>query len=314
MADGDTKTFDPMAASLREAVAGYEIFLRAEKKTSQYTQRNYLATAARFAGFIATDDLQALSGLRAQDFRRYLSSRRDEGLGAESLRLELSGLKSLFRFLHMRHGVENDAIAIMRGPRRKEKLPRPVSQEDADRLLAAASQGDGPAWIKARNEAIFTLIYGAGLRISEATGLSRRDAPLRDELVIKGKGGKERIVAVLPIVREKVDAYLAVCPFPPDADAPLFYSVRGKPLSDRMVQKEMKRLAAGLGLPSTATPHALRHAFATHLLAHGGDLRAVQELLGHASIAATQRYTKVDPQGLIDAYAKAHPRAQSSDQ
>ncbi len=196
----------------------------------------------------------------------------------------------------------------MRGPKLKPKLPRPVDAPSADALLHLADPSR-EKWIGARDDAIFTLLYGAGLRISEALSLTRGEAPAGDALRVLGKGRKERQVPIVPAVREAIGAYLMVCPYGQSADDPLFYSARGKPLGPRTVQGEMRRRARLLGLPDSATPHALRHAFASHLLAAGGDLRSIQELLGHASIAATQRYTKIDAEALLATYRTAHPRA-----
>lgn len=201
----------------------------------------------------------------------------------------------------------------MRGPRAKERLPRPVSQSDADALIDAAQTLKTTTrkqnWEQARDAALMTLLYGVGLRISEALSLKWSDAPLGEALRIKGKGAKTRIVPVVSAARAAVDAYVNVCPYGGEAEEPLFFSSRGKPLSPRLAQRTMASLRAALGLPASATPHALRHAFATHLLSAGGDLRAIQELLGHSSLAATQRYTKIDSENLIRVFDKAHPRA-----
>ncbi len=301
-------------SSMAALIAAFLGHLRAERRASPYTQRNYGATLQRFHDFLvahigAPPDLSRLSRLETRDFRSFLAARRAEGLDAPSLKLDLSALRSFFAFLRRREGVENDAIAAMRGPKAKERLPRPVSAVDAAALIESAGAGDAPPWVKARDAAIFTLLYGAGLRISEALSLKWRDAPLGERLRVLGKGGKTRDVPVIGAVRDAVGAYWGLCPHVGGKDGPLFFSARGKPLSARLVQRSMARHRAALGLPESATPHALRHAFATHLLAAGGDLRAIQELLGHASIAATQRYTKVDSERLLAVYDKAHPRA-----
>lgn len=287
--------------------------LKAERRASAYTVRNYEAalrnfdafTRAHFGGALSAADLEKIS---LSDFRGFLAKRRAEGLAAPSLKVELSALKSFFRFAARRASVHNDAIAAMRGPKLKPKLPRPVDAASADALLDL-SDASREAWIGARDDAIFTLLYGAGLRISEALSLTLGAAPAGDTLRVLGKGGKERLVPIVPAVRDAIASYLALCPYGQKASDPLFFSARGKPLNPRIVQGEMKRRAKMLGLPDSATPHALRHAFATHLLAAGGDLRSIQELLGHASIAATQRYTKVDAEALLATYRTAHPRA-----
>ena len=298
--------------------ARFERHLRAEKRASPYTLRNYAAALERFEAFLiayrgAPVRLETLSALETRDFRAYLAERRKEGLAPPSLKLEVSALKSFYRFLRKRAGVENDAIAAMRGPRTKERLPRPVAAADAAAMIeeaatAKASERTEP-WEQARDAALLMLLYGAGLRISEALSLRRGDAPLAETLRIKGKGAKIRAVPAIREAREAVDAYMALCPYGTDADDPLFFSKRGKPLSPALAQRTVRRLRARLGLPDSATPHALRHAFATHLLAAGGDLRSIQELLGHASLAATQRYTKVDAENLLRVFDKAHPRA-----
>lgn len=287
--------------------------LRAEKRASHYTVRNYEATLTRFSAFL-TDHLghaptaRSLERLELLDFRSFLSSRREEGLGDVSLRLELSALKSFYRFLGRRHDVRNDAIDAMRGAKLKERLPRPVDAAAAESLIALAGEAQEP-WIAARDAAVFTLLYGAGLRISEALSLTMAEAPFADTIRIRGKGAKTRIAPLLPEVRDALMRYVELRRPAKSRDEPLFLSVRGKPLSPRQVQLTMKTHARALGLDDSATPHALRHAFATHLLAAGGDLRSIQELLGHSSVAATQRYTKVEMQGLIASYKAAHPRA-----
>jgi len=296
----------------------FERHLKSEKRASQYTQRNYAATLARFEGFLLSHrgeaaTLEALAELETRDFRAFLAQRRNEGLSPPSIKLELSALKTFYKFLKKRADVDNDAIAVMRGPKAKERLPRPVSADDAEALIAAAksmkTSTQKQNWEQARDAALMTLLYGAGLRISEALSLRWGDAPLGDTLRIKGKGAKTRMVPIVPAARAAVDAYVKLCPFGAAAEDPLFFSTRGKPLSATLAQRVMAKLRAALGLPDTATPHALRHAFATHLLSAGGDLRAIQDLLGHSALAAPQRYTKIDRDSLMRGYEQAHPRA-----
>ncbi|MGB8843435.1 MAG: tyrosine recombinase XerC, partial [Aliidongia sp.] len=224
-----------------------------------------------------------------------------------------SVLRGFFRFLDRRGYAKNDALSVLRGPRLPRAVPKPLSIEDAAAALDAADLGQGEAWISARDGAILTLLYGSGLRLGEALDLTRREAPLPGlaTLTITGKGNKQRLVPLLPVVGEAVAAYLALCPYRLAPDGPLFVGQRGGQLNPRMVQRLMEQLRVSLGLPETATPHALRHSFATHLLGGGGDLRAIQELLGHASLSTTQRYTEIDAAGLMAVYAKAHPRAGS---
>lgn len=310
------KTDDPQ--SLAHWRARFALYLKAERRASAYTIRNYGATLERFEAFLTghlgqRPALDALSALETRDFRAYLAARRNEGLQPPSIKLELSALKSFYAYLRKWAGLENDAIEIMRGPKAKERLPRPVAPDDADALIEAAGTAKTSArqtsWEQARDAALLTLLYGAGLRISEALSLRRSDAPLQETLRIKGKGAKTRAVPIIDAARAAVDAYLDLCPYGTQADDPLFFSARGKALSPAQAQRTMRRLRMALGLPDSATPHALRHAFATHLLAAGGDLRSIQELLGHSSLAATQRYTKIDAARLLDVYDRAHPRA-----
>lgn len=301
-------------ASIADLSAAFLLHLKVERRASRYTQRNYGSTLDRFASFLAEHwgrnaASDALSRVEARDFRAFLASRRAEGLDGASLKLELSALKSFFLFLRKRYAIENDAIQVMRGPKAKPRLPRPVSAPDAEALINSAGLGENAPWIRSRDAALFTLLYGAGLRISEALSLKWFDSPFRETLRITGKGGKTRDVPVIPVVRDAVATYAALCPYGGVREQPLFFSVRGLPLSAREVQRIMAYHRRALGLPDSATPHALRHAFATQLLAGGGDLRAIQELLGHASIAATQRYTKVDSERLLAVYESAHPRA-----
>ncbi|GJL90895.1 tyrosine recombinase XerC [Hyphococcus sp.] len=293
-------------------------WLKAEKRASGYTLRNYSAALERFDDFMTgyrgeVITLDHLARFETKDFRAFLAERRNEGLAPPSIKLELSALKTFYGFLRKRADIDNDAIAIMRGPKAKERLPRPVSADDAEALINAAqtlkTTRQKENWEQARDAALITLLYGVGLRISEALSLRWRNAPLGETLRIKGKGGKTRMVPVVPAARDSIEAYVALCPYGGEADDPLFFSTRGKPLSATLAQRTMAKLRAALGLPDSATPHALRHAFATHLLSAGGDLRSIQELLGHSSLAATQRYTKIDRDSLLHVFDKAHPRA-----
>lgn len=283
--------------------------LKAEKRASAYTARNYHATLERFAAFMGTLDARGLEALEPGDFRRYLADRKAQGVGPETLALDLSALRSFFRFARKRYAIENDAVAAMRGARRRVRLPRPVTADDAERVIdAAAGEGVEARWTDLRDAALFTLLWGAGLRIAEALSLRWADAPFGAHLRIRGKGGKTREAPVLDAVRDAVERYRAACPF---EGGPLFYGARGGPLAPRIAQRTMQTIRGRLGLPQTATPHALRHSFATHLLAAGADLRAVQELLGHASISATQRYTRIEEARLLAVYDSAHPRSQA---
>ncbi len=251
---------------------------------------------------------KTLAKLTPADIRAYINARRSDGLSSRSVRRALSAVRSLFRHLTREDVLENPAPRTVRGLRVAKHLPRPLSEDDARRALDDAGTHD-VEWLAARDTALLTLLYGAGLRISEALSLSRADVPLGDALTILGKRQKERVVPMLPIVREAVDKYASLVPFAAEPDGSLFLSRRGKPMSAREAQALMQRVRGRLGLSTTATPHALRHSFATHLLSNGGDLRTVQELLGHASLSSTQVYTEIDTKRLMDVYSKAHPRA-----
>lgn len=303
---------DATDVSLKGAIAAFATHLAAERRASPNTVRNYGATVTRFEAFLrlhrgGVSSMAGLQTLETRDFRAFLASRRDEGAGPATLKIDLSALRTFFRFLARRYGVANDAIAAMRGPTLKPRLPRPVPHDGAAALIEM-SESDAPAWIGARDAAVFALLYGAGLRVSEALSLRIKDLPVGEGLIIKGKGGRSRVVPILPIVRTLIDAYATLRPGAADPQSPLFIAKRGGALSPRDVQRTMQARRAALGLPESATPHALRHAFATELLAAGGDLRSIQELLGHQSIAATQRYTKVEVSALIETHRRAHPR------
>jgi integrase/recombinase XerC len=301
----------------REALAAFLEHLAHERRSSPRTVEAYGAAVASYLGFLeqhqgGTLGLGDLAALSAGDVRAFLAHRRSGArpLSARSLAQALSAVRAYHRFLDRRLGVACPALALVRGPKVRPGAPRPVSEDEALGLIAeAADDPERAQWALARDAAVLTLLYGCGLRISEALALKRRDAPLGASLRILGKGGKTRIAPVLPAVREAVDAYLAELPFRLGPDEPLFRAARGGPLRPRRVQELMQRLRGRMGLPERATPHALRHSFATHLLGAGADLRSIQELLGHASLSTTQRYTAVDAAGLLAAYAKAHPKA-----
>jgi len=232
-----------------------------------------------------------------------------DALSDRSISRALAAIRSFYRYLERRHGVANARLALVRGPKLKATLPRPVSEAAARNLISEAGDAAAQEWIGARDAALMTLLYAAGLRISEALALTGADRPLPEALRVVGKGGKERIVPLLAAAREAVERYAELCPFALTEDAPLFRASRGGAMTPRMAQAVMAALRGRLGLPSSATPHALRHAFATHLLANGGDLRAIQDLLGHESLSTTQRYTSVEAQKILQLYRRAHPRA-----
>jgi len=290
--------------------------LRDERRFADNSVDAYQRDVATFLGFL-TNHLGAdpsgrdLAELEPRDLRAYLAHRRQgaDALGDRSISRALAAIRSFYRYIERRHGLANARLALVRGPRLKRSLPRPVSEAAARKLIAEAQDTASDEWIGARDAALITLLYAAGLRISEALSLTGGDLPLPETLRIVGKGGKERLVPLLAAARQAVARYAELCPYDLSEDAPLFRASRGGALSPRMAQALMERLRGRLGLPSSATPHALRHAFATHLLANGGDLRAIQELLGHESLSTTQTYTSVEAQKILQSYRRAHPRA-----
>ncbi|MCS6624576.1 tyrosine recombinase XerC [Roseibacterium beibuensis] len=303
--------------SADEALAAWLEYLAHERRLSARTLeayghigRQYLAFLQRHRG--EAPDMTALGTVTPAELRAHLAERRsgDRPLNARSISQTLSAIRTFHAFLDRRCGVAAPQLALVRGPRVKASLPRPVTEDQARGLMQESeADPDAEAWEAARDRAVLTLLYGCGLRISEGLSLTRADAPLPEALRITGKGGKTRLAPILPAVREAVDAYLALQPFPLAPGDALFRARRGGPLSPRHVQATVQRLRGRLGLPASATPHALRHSFATHLLGAGADLRSIQELLGHASLSTTQKYTAVDAARLLDAYAAAHPRA-----
>ncbi|MDP6706354.1 MAG: tyrosine recombinase XerC [Alphaproteobacteria bacterium] len=305
------------APDLGAALAAWHRWLASERRLAEKTLEAYGRDVDAFLAFLTphlghVPALADLDRLAIADFRAWLAARRRAGLKAASTARALAAVRSLFRFLERRGELESAAILAVRTPKQPHALPKPLAVSETLQTLDQASNADGEAWVGARDGAVLMLLYGLGLRISEALALDREAAPLGEALRVVGKGGKERLVPVLAAVAEAVDTYLALCPFALQAGDPLFVGVRGGRLNPRQVQRAMQRLRAGLGLPETATPHALRHSFATHLLGAGGDLRAIQELLGHASLSTTQRYTGVDAAHLLSVYEAAHPRAKKA--
>ena len=303
--------------SARQALALWLEHLAKERRASPRTVEAYAFAGGRYINFLEQHrgealSLAAMGTLTAGEVRAWLAYLRqgDKPLSPRSLSQSLSAIRTFHRFLDRRMDTPNAAIALVRGPRVRPGAPRPVTEDQARGMMAEPSlDPDREDWEASRDEAVLTLLYGCGLRISEALSLKRGDAPLPESLRILGKGSKTRIVPVLPAVREAIDIYLADVPFVLSADEPLFRAKRGGPLSPRHVQATVQKLRGRLGLPDSATPHGLRHSFATHLLGAGADLRSIQELLGHASLSTTQRYTEVDAEALLSAYAKAHPHA-----
>jgi len=298
-------------------VAAWLTYLGAEKRMSPKTLDAYRRDVGQFLAFLAGHlgaraTLKRLQNLTPADIRAFMAARRGEGLGSRSLMRQLAGTRSFARFLERNGKGKVGALAAVRAPKLPKTLPKPIPASAA-KAMADADLRAGEArepWVLARDAAVLALLYGAGLRISEALGLKRRDvAGNPDALTVTGKGNKTRMVPLLPAVMRLIADYLALCPYAVPPDGPLFLGARGGPLSPRIVQLAMASLRGALGLPDSATPHALRHSFATHLLARGGDLRAIQDLLGHASLSTTQIYTAVDAERLLEVYASAHPRA-----
>jgi integrase/recombinase XerC len=294
-------------------------YLGAERRMSPKTLEAYRRDAGQFLDFLAehlggAPSLKQLAKLTPQDVRAFMASRRAAGIGSRSLMRALAGARSFARFLERNGKGKVGALSAVRAPKVAKTLPKPLAIGAAKRIadtdLRAGEERE--QWVLARDAAALALLYGSGLRISEALGLRKQDVPAPgkgDVITVTGKGNKRRMVPVLNSVLSAIADYVSLCPFDLPAGGPLFLGARGGPLSPRIVQLAMARLRGALGLPDTATPHALRHSFATHLLARGGDLRAIQELLGHASLSTTQIYTAVDTERLLEVYRGAHPRA-----
>lgn len=306
------------AADTAAQIEAWQRWLKHERRVSAHTLDAYTGDLAAFLSFVAghrgaVPALADLAALGRADFRAWLAHRGLGGLSSSSTARALSTIRGFFRFLARRAGIENGAIGTVGTPKVPRSVPRPLSAAEAEEAIDAVNELSDMPWIGKRDTALLALLYGCGLRISEALSLNRGDVPRKTgeigTLTVTGKGNKQRSLPVLPVVAEAIRAYVAACPYTGDAGAPLFVGTRGGRLSPRIAQLRLQQLRALLGLPQTATPHALRHSFATHLLAGGGDLRTIQELLGHASLSTTQRYTEVDAAALLTTYDRAHPRA-----
>ncbi|TMV69943.1 tyrosine recombinase XerC, partial [Thioclava sp. BHET1] len=294
-----------LSPAQRDSLERWLTHLAALDGAAEKTVTAYRADVAGFLAFLANHHgaQQGLGILRnpsPQDLRGWMAHERGRGIGARSLARALSAVKGFLRWLSDREGFDATAVLAARSPRYQRKLPRPLDETAARAMIETLGQQPREDWIGARDVAVATLLYGCGLRISEALGLTGADHPLPEVLRIRGKGGKERLVPVLPVARRAVAEYVALCPFATEAAGPLFRGARGGALSPRLIAKAMEQARMQLGLPASATPHAMRHSFATHLLAAGGDLRVIQELLGHASLSTTQAYTAVDSARLME--------------
>ena len=307
----------PLTADVQVEIVRWLDYLGAERRMSGKTLEAYRRDVGQFLSFLtghlgSPPSLRQLAKLTPADIRAFMAARRASGLGSRSLMRSLAGVRSFAGYLERNGKGKVGALTAVRSPKLPKSLPKPLPASAARQMTDADLRAgeDRETWVLARDAAVLGLLYGCGLRISEALGLERRDIEgKRDVITVTGKGNKTRMVPLLPQVGNLVATYVAICPYDLPADGPLFVGVKGGPLSPRIIQLAVARLRGALGLPDSATPHALRHSFATHLLARGGDLRAIQELLGHASLSTTQVYTEVDAERLLDVYASAHPRA-----
>lgn len=309
MADTPAALVHPAAA----LAAQWGSYLQHDRRRSSHTVRAYVATAHRLIEFLGRyrgEEIgpAGLIGLSAADLRAFLADRRGHGLGASSAARELSGVRGFLNYAAEQQG-HHAQLPRTRAPKRPRTLPRPAAPDEAMGLAENAAEAASAPWIGARDLAILLLLYGAGLRVAEALSLTASIVPIGKTLRVTGKRSKTRVVPIVPAVREAIEGYVQQCPYPLRGDAPLFLGARGGPLNPDLVRRAVAAARRRLGLPDTLTPHALRHSFATHLLARGADLRALQELLGHASLSSTQIYTAVDAARLLDVYRHAHPRA-----
>jgi integrase/recombinase XerC len=312
VADGASEL--PLTADVSDALQRWNNWLKLEKRASAHTIHSYqfdLNNLFRFLNghFGRAINLTLLSSLTLADFRSWLAHNAAEDRGAASRARAVAGVRNFFRWLDRTGQLHNNAIDLLTLPKTSRRLPRPLEEVDARRLVHSAHDTSGADWIGLRDEALFTLLYGAGLRISEALGLTADDLTSNDRITVTGKGNKQRNVPMLPMVRKLIDRYLDECPFAKQKGKPIFVGVRGEPLNPAVAQRQLRVLRRQMNLPDSVTPHALRHSFATHMLASGADLRSLQELLGHSSLSTTQLYTQVDAQQLAKAYKSAHPRA-----
>lgn len=306
----------PFAPDAQKALLDWLGWLAGEKRAACHTVAAYQRDIAAFAVFAADHTggavgLRQLGALTLADFRAWLAWLAARDLTAASRARAVAALRGWFRWLDRSGLLHNEAVLRLRLPKVERRLPRPLDQAQAKAVTQAESSVDHPLWLVARDQALFTLLYGAGLRLGEALALNHADIAQSDRLVVLGKGGKQRLVPLLPQVQQALRAYVTLKPFNGTAAAPLFVGARGKRLNPGVAERAMRQARQLLGLPETATPHALRHSFATHLLVDGADLRTLQELLGHASLSTTQLYTRVSSQQLLEAYQSAHPRAVS---
>ena len=307
-----TDTAFILDAFVQKQLAGWQRDLGSVRRLAPKTLEAYTRDLAGFLAFLGTHTggpvaLATLKDMRAADIRAWMASRRQEDIQSRSLARSLSAIKSFFRFLEREGVMSTEALNVIRTPKAKKSLPKALTVTEARTAIATVDEMEDTPWVAARDMAVLSLCYGAGLRISEALAVCRADLDT-STLRVTGKGGKTRMVPLLDAVRASIETYLKLCPFTLTPTQPLFRGVKGGTLSPRLIQMRVVQLRGALGLPPSATPHALRHSFATHLLGRGGDLRAIQELLGHASLSTTQIYTAVDTERLLESYRAAHPR------
>ena len=307
----------PLADDVQDALMRWRGWLRDEKRVAANTLESYQFDLQNLFHFLTRHrgkqiNLQLLAGLTLTDFRAWLAHSASENIAAASRARAVAGVRNFFRWLDRSGQLHNAAINLLKVPKTARRLPRPVTENEAQEITILASSSQDDSWIGLRDEALFTLLYGAGLRIGEALSLTRSDIDRSDRITVTGKGNKQRNVPLLPIVKNAVEKYLNACPYALKPDKQVFVGLRGEKLNPAVAQRSLRLLRRQMGLPDSVTPHALRHSFATHLLASGADLRSLQELLGHASLSTTQLYTKIDAQQLSNTYRAAHPRAKSS--
>ena len=302
--------------ALRQAQENWQNGLASERRLSKATREAYDRDLEQFLSFLTghmgeVADNSHFPTLRPADIRSFMAKRRKQGVTSRSLARSMAGIRSFVQYLQDRDQASLAPFNAIQTPKYSRSLPKPLTIEKAGKLVDPSQSLAEDSWIAARDSAVMLLLYGVGLRISEALALTLKSAPQpgQDAITVTGKGGKQRRLPVLPIVQQAISRYLDLCPFELDPEEPIFRGVRGGPLNPRIIQKTIEAMRGALGLPDSATPHGLRHSFATHLLANGGDLRTIQELLGHASLSTTQSYTEVEMSELMDIYQKAHPRS-----
>lgn len=304
----------PAQPEVLDALAGWLDWLSVEKRYSPHTLNNYTRDCAKFLSFLCehkgrAPDLGMLDGLKALDFRSWLARLNDAGKSRTTMARQFSSLRTLYKYLEREGLVNNAAVHAVRTPKLPKSVPKALTPEDALEMVETVSQLSDEPWIGKRDEALLKLLYGCGLRISEALNLNVTDVPDGETMTITGKGNKQRVVPILPAVKSAIENYVAASPYPMTKDSPLFLGVRGGRLNPGTAEAMVRKMRDIMGLPDSVTPHALRHSFATHLLSGGGDLRTIQELMGHETLSTTQRYTDVDAQRLHAVYSTAHPRA-----